>query len=37
MMPEEDKIFVAFTECLLAYLEGVHTYKYMINLNVYVN
>ena len=37
MTPEEDNIFGAFTECLLASLEGVPTYEYMTNLNVYVN
>ena len=37
MTPEEDKIFGAFMECLLAPLEGVPTYKYMTNLNVYIN
>ena len=37
MTPEEDKIFGAFTECPLEALEGVHTYKYMNNLKVYLN
>ena len=37
MTPEEDKIFGAFSECLLAPLEGVSTYEYMTNLNVYLN
>ena len=37
MMPEEDKIFGAFSECPLAPLEGVPTYEYMKNLNVYLN
>ena len=37
MTPEEDKIFGAFSECLLAPLEGVPTYEYMTNLNVYLN
>ena len=36
-MPEEDKIFGAFSECPLAPLEGVPTYEYMTNLNVYLN
>ena len=37
MMPEEDKIFGAFPECPLAPLEGVPTYEYTTNLNVYLN
>ena len=37
MTPKEDKIFGAFLECLLAPLEGVPTYEYMTNLNVYLN
>ena len=37
MAPKEDKIFAAFTECPLAPLEGVPTYEYTINLNVYLN
>ena len=37
MMSEEDKIFGAFLECPLAPLEGVPTYEYMTNLNVYLN
>ena len=37
MTPEEDNIFGAFTECLLSPLEGVPTYKYMTNWNVYLN
>ena len=37
MTPEEDKIFRAFSECQLAPLEGVPTYEYMANLNVYLN
>ena len=37
MTPEEENIFGAFMECLLAPLEGVTTYKYMTNLNVYLN
>ena len=37
MTPEEDKIFGAFSECPLATLEGVRTYEYMTNLNVYLN
>ena len=37
MTPEEDKIFGAFLECSLAPLEGVRTYEYMTNLNVYLN
>ena len=36
-MPEEDKIFRAFSECPLAPLEGVPMYEYMTNLNVYLN
>ena len=36
MTPEEDNIFGAFSECPLAPLEGVPTYEYMTNLNVYV-
>ena len=36
MTPEEDKIFGAFLECLLAPLEGVPTYDYMKNINVYL-
>ena len=37
MTPKEDKIFGVFTECLLTPLEGVPTYEYMTNLNVYLN
>ena len=37
MTPKEDKIFGAFSECPLAPLEGVPTYEYMNNLNVYLN
>ena len=37
MTPEEDNIFGAFSEFLLAPLEGVPTYEYMTNLNVYLN
>ena len=37
MTPEEDKIFGAFSECPLSPLEGIRTYKYMTNLNVYLN
>ena len=37
MTPKEDKIFGAFSECPLAPLEGVPTYEYMTNLNVYLN
>ena len=37
MTPKEDKIIGAFLECPLAPLEGVPTYEYMTNLNVYLN
>ena len=37
MTPEEDKIFGEFLECPLAPLEGVPTYEYMTDLNVYLN
>ena len=37
MTPEEDTIFGAFLECPLAPLDGVHTYEYMTNLNIYLN
>ena len=37
MTPEEDNIFGAFSECSLAPLEGVPTYYYMTNLNLYLN
>ena len=37
MMPEEDKIFGAFTECPLVHLKGIPTYEYMMNLNIYLN
>ena len=37
MTPEEDNIFGAFSECPLAPLEGVPTYEYMTNLNIYLN
>ena len=37
MTPEEDNIFGAFLECPLVPLEGVPTYEYMNNLNVYLN
>ena len=37
MTPEEDKISGAFLEFPLAPLEGVPTYEYMTNLNVYLN
>ena len=37
MAPEEDNIFGEFTECPLTPLEGVPTYEYMMNLNVYLN
>ena len=36
-MPEEDNIFGAFSVCPLSPLEGVPTYEYMMNLNVYLN
>ena len=36
MTTEEDRIFGAFSECPLAPLEGVPTYQYMTNLNVYL-
>ena len=36
MTPEEDNIFGSFSECPLAPLEGVPTYEYMTNLNVYL-
>ena len=36
-MPKEDNIFRAFTEFPLEPLEGVPTYEYMTNLNVYLN
>ena len=36
-MPKEDKIFGVFSECLITPLEGVSTYEYMTNLNVYLN
>ena len=36
-MPEDNKIFGVFSECPLAPLEGVPTYEYMTNLNVYLN
>ena len=32
----EEKIFGAFLECVLAPLEGVPKYEYMMNLNVYL-
>ena len=37
MKPGEDKIFGSFLECPLAPLEGVPTYEYTANLNVYLN
>ena len=37
MTLEEDKIFGAFSESPLAPLEGVPTYEYMTNINVYLN
>ena len=37
MTPEEDNIFEAFLECLIAPLDSVHMYDYMTNLNVYLN
>ena len=37
MTPEEGNILGAFTEFLLEPLEGIPTYKYMNNLNVYLN
>ena len=37
MTPKEDKMLGAFSECPLAPLEGVPTYEYMTNLNVYLN
>ena len=37
MTPKEDKIFGAFSECPIVPLEGVPTYEYMKNLNVYLN
>ena len=37
MTPEEDKIFGAFSEFPLVHLEGVPSYEYMTNLNVYLN
>ena len=37
MTPKEDKIFGAFSECPLVPLEGIPTYEYMTNLNVYPN
>ena len=37
MTSKEDKIFGAFSECPLAPLEGVPTYEYMTNINVYLN
>ena len=37
MTTEEDKIFRALSECPLAPLEGVPTYEYTTNLNVYLN
>ena len=37
MTPKEDKIFGAFSECPLALLEGVPTYEYITNLNVFLN
>ena len=35
--PEEDNIFGAFLECPFAPLEGVPTYEYMTNFNVYLS
>ena len=37
MTPEEDNIFGAFSECLLAPLEGVPAYEYMTNFNMDLN
>ena len=37
MTPKEDKIFGAFSEFPLAPLQGVPTYEYMTNLNVYLH
>ena len=37
MTPEEDNISGAFSEFLLVPLEGVPTYEYMANLNLYLN
>ena len=35
-MPKEYKIFIAFSEFPLAPVEGIPTYEYMMNLNVYL-
>ena len=37
MTPEEDKMFGEFSECPLAPHEGVPTYEYKTNLNIYLN
>ena len=37
MTPEEENIFGAFSEYPLAPLEGVPTYEYTMNINVYPN
>ena len=37
MTPKEDNIFGSFSECPIAPLEGIPTYTYMKNLNVYLN
>ena len=37
MKPNEGKIFRAFAECLIAPIEGLPTYEYITNLNVYLN
>ena len=37
MTPKEDKIFRAFSEFPLAPVEGIPTYEYMTNLNIYLN
>ena len=37
MVPEEDKIFGAFSECPIVLQEGIPTDEYMLNLNVYLN
>ena len=37
MTSEEDKIFASFPECPLAPLQGVPTYAYMTDVNVYLN
>ena len=37
MTLKEDKMSGTFMECLLSPLEGIPTYKYMTNFNVYLN